>query len=337
MGSLIENTRHGTTSPPARYGAEGSSLNGGRESPPFSATPVVRWAVLVRIIEPPSSDEAQALLKALADGWPDVAPRYRELVAETAGIEPGHLWFVETEKPRIGVDGETPIIDFPRLRSCDPVESPLDTRICIALCTKQGGRAKQLSSKVWSRVGLPMTGDLGNAMDLRRLRTAVPLFRRISRASARWGFEMLKHVLGRTLPDRKARRKNELEVSVLGTADARLSPHYERLSLEDGLTADELLGRPATVKALSRYFDPLAGPDEAIEPSGDEADERFWFSYPTTVPLANGDLQRRDVLYLMRSSEEAAHALGVGFDDSANRELPRRSALQVSRWIANRV
>lgn len=323
----------------ARYGAEAPMSNGRGVRAHSSATPVVRWAVLVRIIEPPSADEAQALLAALAKNWTRAAPRYHDLVARTAGIEPDSLHFVEDETVRIGFDGKTPTIDFPRLRSHGSATLPLgpfDTRICIALCTKHQRPAKQLSSKVWSRVGLPMSGDTAAEIDLRRLQAVVPHFRQISRTSARWGFDMLKAVLRDTLPVRKARRKSELEVSVLGSADARLSPHYERLSMEEGVTADELLATPAAVKALSRYFHPLAGADEALAVASDH-DDRFWFSYPTTVPLANGDLQRRDVLYLMRSSEEAAHALGVGFDDSARHELPRRSALQVSRWIANRV
>lgn len=303
-----------------------------------SATPVVRWAVLVRIEPPPLPGEAQELLRALKRRWSQVAAEYLGLVARTAGIESRSLRFVDVERPRIGRDGKTPTIDFPRLRStAEGVMPPFDTRVCIAVCTKaleQG--TKQPSSKVWSRVGLPVDDETGRAVDLDRLATLIPRFRSISTTAARWGVEMLRGVLRATLPDRRLRRKSELEVSVLGTGDRRLAPYYERLSTEQVTQADELL-QPKAIAALSPYFHPLVGSEHPLaEPPADDED-RFWFSYPSTVMLDDGELKRREVLYLMRASDEAAHALGVGFDDSSRHELPRRSALQVSRWIANRV
>ena len=300
--------------------------------------PVVRLASLVRLTPPPSGRQAQSIQASLASRWEEKKGDYRKVVAESAGLKPNELEFVEKEWVRCHYDGKTPMVDFPRLRTLAGTPLSFDTRICIALCTDK------LSSKVWSRVGYPLrkaSGDEEHPEHLHvtkdQLRSLTSQFRKIAESSSEWATRMLEALVAQKYPKLSWTQRGILEISALTVGDQNVGETLQELAHSE-TTAAALLARDDNGAELGEYLLGLANLDDAslLEITETEPDA-FWFSTTGTVELADGHLVSRPMLFLMHPRGEVAQAIGIGFDDSTGGQLLRQSALTVSRWVANRV
>jgi hypothetical protein len=270
----------------------------------------------------------------LASDWEGVRDRYRGVVAKAAGIGLDGLDFDGHDEVRRRLEGETRVIDFPRLRSHGGLTQAFDTRISMAICTEED----EMSSKVWSRVGLPLKGSaFPPGVSLEKVEELTGSFRRIAGKTSGWATEYLRRTLKLLMPDLRVRRRGQLEVSALGARDKFLAPYFEKLAQSD-TTATELLKDDDAEARFSRYFRLATDlPAKRLDRMTAKNPNSFWFSSPVAVELDGGELGMRQVLYFLRPTNDAVQALGLAFDDSATGDLAQRSAVKVSRWIANRV
>ena len=308
--------------------------NGSSRKTEGLVTPVLRRAILLKISPPPTGRQADALFELLKADWTGVRDHYREVVARSAGIGLKGLDFDNRENVRCRLEGETRVIDFPRLRTRDGAAQAFDTRISMAICTEKD----EMSSKVWSRVGLPLTGSaVPPGVSLGKLEDLTAFFRRIAIETAGWGEAFLRRTLRHSFPDLRARRRGCLEVSVLGARDELLVPYFDRLAQTD-TTARELLEEKETDARFSQYFRRIAKlPANRLRDATAAEPGSFWFSSPVAVELDGGELGLRQALYYLRPTNDTVQVMGLAYDDSAGGDLAQRSAVKVSRWIANRV
>ncbi len=299
-----------------------------------SVTPVLRRAVLLRLSPPPTGRQADALLEHLAADWEMARERYRSVVAKSAGIGLDNLAFDGHDEVRRRLEGKTRVIDFPRLRSHGGSAQVFDTRISMAICTEED----EMSSKVWSRVGLPLKGSaFPPGIGLENLEDLTRFFRRSAEETSNWATKYLRRVLKLLFPHLQVRRRGQLEISALGVRDKLLAPFFERLAQSD-TSAMELLRDDDAEARFSRYFRRATDlPVKHLQDMTAKDPNSFWFSSPVAVELDDGQLGLRQVLYFLRPTNDAVQALGLAFDDSATGDLAQRSAVKVSRWIANRV
>lgn len=249
-----------------------------------------------------------------------------ELVGSAAGIAVDRLSLVEHERPLIRLDGKTPIIDLPRLRSTAGRHVALDSRISVAICTDD------LSSKVWARVGLPFPTEGTSAP----LGTKIDLFRNLAKSSADWAFALVVSVVKEVDDNLAVVAGRRLDVTVIGTSDAAIEPYLEKLR-DPTASATDVFLMAGTDKELLPYFEAAKPPRTEVPASHSSTPEAFWFSSPFPVVRSDGSVVLRDVLYYMNVENGTSHAIGVGFDDSEAYDLAQRSSLTVARWIANRI
>jgi hypothetical protein len=62
-----------------------------------------------------------------------------------------------------------------------------------------------------------------------------------------------------------------------------------------------------------------------------------WVSINATIPLSDGELVSRKVLYMVRPHGSIVQIVGVGLDDSVSGDLAGDAALRLSRLVANRI
>ena len=284
---------------------------------------VVRWAILGGISPTPNHDDVATIFRAFRVVWAARADEYLQCVAAGMGLPASKLDLDRSEDVRLSRDGDTPVIDFPRLKSIPGIIGSIEVRLSVAICTVE------LSSKIWSRVGSPVKGPGLQQPDVDVTKT----YRNIARISTRWGLVRLREVL--TASGHRLRLKGRLEVSVLGTNDPALGQDLTHLS-ESSTSADDLIANPDARRRLSRYFRPLTGAalSSAMFKRNPDA---FWFSSTSVVTSRTGALEPREVLFLMRDHQGRAQAVGLAYDEVAPAELAQESGLKVGRWIANRV
>ena len=63
----------------------------------------------------------------------------------------------------------------------------------------------------------------------------------------------------------------------------------------------------------------------------------IWVSIRATIPLSDGELASRKVLYMVRPYGTIVQIVGVGLDDSVSGDLAGDAALRLSRLVANRI
>ncbi len=293
-----------------------------------SVVPVFRRAILVTTKPKLSDKVANELLIRLKELWPRVADDYRRVVARAVDVEPSSLEFKPGEEARIGIEDGTPTIDFPRLATIGEVRFSFDTRICIALCIDD------VSSKVWSRVGLPQTSSgEPTQLALGDLGSLIARFRDLATTATEWAYKLLRRVRG-DLHIKMKRRPAALEVTTLGTRNDDLSSYFQ--DLEAGLSPYDLLKNPHAHRTLEAYYGQVISSTADIAELSDES-EAIWFSFPVTVDLEDQRIERREVIFFMWPGTRTAEVVGVAPHDDAFRQLAWKVALGVSRWIAKRV
>jgi hypothetical protein len=195
-----------------------------------------------------------------------------------------------------------------------------------------------MSSKAWSRVGLPLNPSGARpAVEVETLNELTKYFRRIVQPSAQWAAKMLRQAVRALFPNLRLNSRGYLEISAMGARDQALAPYFDKLAHSE-TTAEALLKDPQAEARFDRYF--KSATRFSIQRLRDEASKdpaSFWFSSPVAVELRDGELGVREVLYLLRPTEDAVEVLGLAYDDSAAGDLAQRSAVKVSRWMANRV
>jgi hypothetical protein len=275
---------------------------------------------------------ADLLVERLKTGWAAKFDEYKEIVAKASGIDLGDLGCDVREGIRCRLEGKTRVVDFPRLWFQGSAILAFDTRITMAICVEEA----EMSSKVWSRLGLPQSQGLRPVVTVDKLGTLTRRFRRIAVPTSGWAMSLLRRTIRALFPDLKMRRRGCLEVSALGARDEYLAPAFEKLAFSEA-TAQGLLSDPALERRFSQYFrGATKSPVSRLRDVSVNEPGSFWFSSPVSVELGNGELGIREVLYLLRPTDDAVEAIGLAYDDSVAGDLAQRSAVKVARWMANR-
>src|SRR5256885_6233598 len=97
-----------------------------RELKTDGALPVVRRAKLAKhspLLKKRQTKKAADIMKAL---WPEWQREYIAKVAELSGVKARDLAIAEKEQVRERLDGDTPMIDLPRIRTTNGVSYPFD-------------------------------------------------------------------------------------------------------------------------------------------------------------------------------------------------------------------
>ncbi len=296
----------------------------------LSAVPMVRRAILVQdepVLTVQQTKDAHALVKRAWDSW--LAEAYRSTAARISGVPISQLAFdPDKETVRYRMDGKTPMIDLPRLRTRTGTKLKFDQRSCVALCTDKSTTNKY-SSKVWTRVGPPEL-DLGCAIT--DVREWTRTYRRQANACCKWFYDEFISLTKALFEQNESTETGGLEVTTVGL-QVKGEP-------DDDYFDDWLLSadRPNVDNPdLFRFLADAADVEldlrdiQAIEP------DSYWMSIPNTVELPNGDLASRRFLYLVRPIGDQRFVVGVGFDDSGTGELAGDVALKISRFFANRI
>lgn len=296
-------------------------------------TPVLRRAVLLQVSPPPDATMADALVDRLKAEWAAESPRYKKIVAKASGVGVNDLSWDDHQGIRCRLEGKTRVVDFPRLRLQEPANLAFDTRVTLAICVEE----EEMSSKAWSRLGLPQSRGKRSVVALEELGALTHRFRRIAVPTSDWALNLLRRTIRRLFPDLKTRRHGCLEVSALGARDERLASCFEKLAYSEARAEELLKADPELEKRFSRYFQGATdSPIPRLRDVAVKEPESFWFSSPVAVELNDGELGTREVLYLLRPTADTVEAVGLAYDDSVAGDLAQRSAVKVSRWMANR-
>lgn len=288
-----------------------------------SVLPVIRHAILVKHAPKLQHLNVEGAVACLQDKWSEWRDVYRTAAAAIAGVVPATIEVATREQVRSRMDGKTPMIDLPRLRTTRPSTIQFDLRNCLALCLDD------FSSKIWTRIGLPETEEGCLPSDLSR---AIAGFRRQAVVTGDWFyenfFELTRDAFGRT----KRTRVGLLEVT---TVALRVDPIYEDECLDRWLLEGE--GPNLANDDLRRYVTDAANVSFDIRELSRREPESFWMSLPAAAELSNGALVSRRFLFLVRPIDDGVQIVGVGLDDSKSPDLANEVALKMSRLIANRI
>ena len=293
--------------------------------------PVVRSAALLTLGPgSPTRDEAEEIARQVVAEWEAHEAKHLTDIATQLGYLEG-----ATRHPRsnasIHHEGDTVVVDLPRFLLSGSIEA----RICIAMCT--GDK----STKVWMRVGMPISDSSGRYPEgfvTEDVGSVIRSYRKIAHAGREWartffrGFRKAARPAGVFM-----RRGGSFDVITLGVNDDEVMSAMELLDDRDARVASLLESDRG--QYVLRYIDLAlkAATSEDESPRTRATRERVWFV--SAVPLVSPQnmLEERRVLFLMVSSGDEAIAVGVGYDDSHIGDLSQRSSLRAARWIATKV
>jgi hypothetical protein len=285
------------------------------------ALPVLRRAKLAKhspLLKKRQTKKAAEILKSL---WPEWQHEYIAKVAQIAGVNARDLAVPGNEKVRYRFDGDTPMIDLPRIRTTNGSSYQFDQRNCVALCVER------YSSKIWTRIGLP---ENSSGCDVKDVRALTKRYRRQADETTEWFYEEFFRLTAdafkgtKRIPD-----KAVLEVTTLGLrVNSDFTPDEFDAWMFTGDTpnlANETL-RELIAAAADVNFD-IAEVEEREE-------EAYWLPVPTAVNARTHKVMPRRVLYLSRTVGDVVQFVGVGLDDSRFGELAHDVGLKLSRIIA---
>jgi hypothetical protein len=294
-----------------------------------SVVPVVRRAILVKHKPALTEQRTREVHDVIKAAWPEWRQRYLEGVAKAIGLSPSQLEIIDEDKEwvRYRHDGKTPMIDLPRVRTTSG--RPFDLRHCIALCIDQ------MSSKIWTRLGLPEDEERAGSCDVGKVRDEVSRLRTLATKCDEWFYGELYRVAREAFANAAPRRGGILEVITIGL---QIAHHADDDVYDDWLLRDHRgpnLENGELLDHLAAATDLASGEDFATQVAGDPNAQ--WLSISTAVRLASSELVPRTALYLVRPVGRVAQVLGIGLDDSARGELAALAAVKISRLLANRV
>src|SRR5262249_37732022 len=152
---------------------------------------------------------------------------YRKKVAGMTGVPKRYLEFDEKEKEvRYRIDGETPMIDLPRLRTGRKATPQFNQRSCVALCVDD------YSSKVWTRVGPPK----GMTCDVAEIGKLCHMYRRQAQEFGEWFAAEFFKLMEGVLPKDSQTRRGILEVT---TVALRVRDEVDDDAFDDWLLQDD--------------------------------------------------------------------------------------------------
>lgn len=311
-----------TWAPPVHVG-----LNLDRHSYPQvkSVVPVVRWAILVRHSPHLTKDHPEQVLVAVKRAWGRWQTKYRDFLAQQAGLATAELEFAKKEEVRLKVDGKTPMLDLPRVQTRSTAVC-FDVRNCVALCLDE------YSSKVWTRLGLP-TEQREGGISTSDLRGITASYRGLARSTGDWFFNEFYSMADGVFEGIERQRIGAIEITTVGLqVEGELDEGVFESWLLDGANGPNLDNDD-----LCHFISEAADLDFHPRELREREPESFWMSLPSAVRLGNGDLVSRTVLYLVRPVDHTVQVVGVGLDDSSAGELASHVALKVSRLVANRI
>ncbi|MGZ5444932.1 MAG: hypothetical protein ACXW4P_24160 [Thermoanaerobaculia bacterium] len=284
------------------------------------AYPVVRRAILAKhrpTLKAAQAEEAGNILGRL---WPDWQHAYLAAVAEAAGVAPGKLRIPPKDRVRNRYDGNTPMVDLPRVRSVEGAYR-FDQRNCAALCVE-----KKFSSKIWTRVGHPQDME---PCGLEELRELTDRYRHQAIRVGEWFyrnfFEATADAFHHT---HRHREKAVLEVTTVGL---RVDSEITDEEIDAWLFRDDAPN--LRNEDLWEYLRCAGNIDMSL--SELETTEHEWWAMPIGVRTVDGIIVSRRVLYLVRPAGDIVQIVGIALDDSVNGELANDVALKLSRFIAS--
>lgn len=285
--------------------------------------PVVRRAVLYGFNPSLTTKQTKDAYGVFSAKWPRFSEEYRAKVAEMTDIPKRRLEFDEKEKElRYRIDGKTPMIDLPRLRTDRKARLQFNQRSCVALCIDD------YSSKVWTRVGPPK----GTGCKVDEVGAVAAAYRRQAQAFGEWFAVEFFDLMQDILPMDAQTKRGILEVT---TVALQVDGEVDDEAFEKWLLQDD---RPNLDNAELRHLLSEAGSlDFDLRQLPRREPESYWVSIPNTIQLPNGDLSSRRFLYLVRPTEKDHVVIGIGFDDSSTGEMASDVGLKLARFIANRV
>lgn len=286
------------------------------------AIPVVRRAILAKHdpkLRKRQTRRAGNIMKTL---WPTWKDRYLAQMAEIAGVEAGELVIHEREEVRYRLDGETPMVDLPRIRTAERCVYRFDQRNCCALCIDK------FSSKIWSRLGPPERHP-GYGLD--DVRETTERYRRHAIKAAEWFYHEFFRLTADAFEGTKRTRDTAvLEVTTVGLrVEGEVTGAVNDAWLFDGESVN------LANDTLCDYLKSAAGIDCSIPELLDaERDDAYWVKVPAVVRQRNGVLASRNVLYLGHVTGDLVQFVGIGIDDSTKGDFANDVALKISRLIA---
>lgn len=292
--------------------------------------PVVRHAIRSDIVPSPTVEQAMRYGELLGDDWREARqPYFEQLAASSQGTPPEIYGKDQRDKVRHGHAGSTVTVDYPQVVGNAGDGLPYSARLRVTISTGDE------SSKSIARVGLPFDHDSGTYPSLLRdgFSDEVGQFGRIAREMAIWGHERIQQVLGEEV-GRVETKKYRFEVVTIGAHDERLEPHFDRLRYADSFGRD-ILSLPDAEGAFMEYFSQVASVESPLSQHTTRHPDDFWFVLPVPVEIEEVEghyMEQRQVLYLMTSSNGTDLMIGLGYDDSIQRDLAPRSSGMMERW-----
>jgi len=291
--------------------------------------PVVRQAILITHEPLLQMSHAQEVLGVFEQVWDTWKNSYHAAVAERSNLSAADLEFVASEKVRDKIDGKTPMIDLPRLRTTGQAE-PLDLRNCLALCVDE------FSSKVWTRVGPPIESD-DRAWPAADMAAVIERFREIASACGEWFYKEFVELTRQVLAGIDSKRWATLEITTVGLQVAGECSEDEFdawLLMRD---ENDVEGPNFENGDLCRFITEAANLNFHPRELRKRELRSSWLSIQSTIPLATGELVSRKVLYMVRPLGSIVQIVGVGLDDSVRGDLAGDAALKLSRMVANSI
>lgn len=285
-----------------------------------SAVPVERLAIVAAHDPVLTEDQPDRAKAAFDAAWAEWQEQYLAAIARIWRMSPSDLYIKEDEKIRKRMDGKTPMLDFPRIRTRGAASTHFDLRHCVALCLE-----KEFSSKVWTRIGFPK----GESCALDRIHATTVLFRERAQACTEWFYEQFFSVTAEVFRGHARKRGGFLEVTMIAL---RVDAGAPSDALDRWLVVHD---RPNLANDELRAYIQAAGDiDGDVQTIGDGA---FWVSLPTAVELPDRDLAPRKALFLVRPVGDTLKVVGIGLDDSETGDFANKIAIKLSRFFANQV
>lgn len=279
----------------------------------------------------PDKTHAKLLGNLLAKAWPQMQEEYKKVVSNSAKVNIGSVKLLQTEKPHGRWEGNTRVIDFPRLQFLDDGKPVFEVRFCVAICTGK------MSTKCWVRVGPPVyQPPIFPKVFISEIETVVAQYRSVTHDTSQWLFDTVEPIIRQHV--KHFTQRGCLEVSSFGIRDHNLRRHFEQLSEADTNLADVLQNEDVYTK-LSFYFNRICNPPCDLRSfiTSEESKDTLLFTSPIAVRTLDHYIKLRQVLYLMRPLNGKAQVIGLAYDDSESGDISLKSATRVASilgwWI----
>lgn len=291
-----------------------------------SIQPCLRTALLVHFKPKLTHRNANRILDWIMGSWDSRVEDLRATLQHVAENK-FPLQILGEESVRKRQEDQTLVLDCPRITTSEGERFQFDNRVCLALCLES------LSSKVWSRVGMPLGRSHSQPAAFREPEDVIAAFHRINDAAMSWLADLLDEAVRDDAPEYKIQRGIRLEVVALGVKDEPLKHILESIE-DESLQIEDVLDDRAAREALRFYLKKVGGVRGGLRVGNKLSADTHWLPSYAVVEIDGGFLVPREVLYFIEQSDDSTRAVGVGYDDSKLGELAHRSALVIAKRLA---